>query len=120
VVCVVVVLPTVTRTSVAESSFSSTSCSEWERSKGEGSPVAAVVPLLEPACACATEMRGSCVKKACPVLNEAEGSQSAAPDPGAQASVALGARMVLHSSYERVVFSMSVFSNSIVSGRSPA
>ena len=41
----------------------------------------------------ATLMRGSSVKKACPMLKEAEGSQCIGPDPGVQASVALGSRI---------------------------
>ena len=83
---------------------------------GEGSAapgeVAAVV--------LATAMRGSSVKKACPMLNEAEGSRWAEPVPGVQASVALGARKVLHRSKESAEFINSAFFNSMVSGRRTA
>jgi hypothetical protein len=65
-------------------------------------------------------MRGSWVKKACPMLNDAEGSQCAGPAPGVHANVALGARKVFHSSNENAEFIKSESFNSITSGLKPA
>ena len=55
-----------------ECSFRAPIAAEWERSKGLASAAAPV-----PAADGATAMRGSSVKNACPMLNEAEGSQCA-------------------------------------------